>query len=297
MPEGDTIVWTAARLNRAFAAAPVLRSDIRVPQHATLDLSGQRYLTTGTYGKHLFHRFDGGITLHTHLKMEGRWSTLLLGSQPRPSDVAQLRKAERSHTTRALLYYPDGVAIGSSLGLVDALPTSAEHTVTDALGPDVLGETFEIENVVERVRCARDDTLAAALLNQRNLAGLGTFWTSEMLFLHQVFPWTPPADVPAAALTAVLTSARSLMQRSARSGMQASTPRETPDGKYVHARSGLSCHRCGDIIRVAMAGPPTRERTIFSCPTCQGGLAPSDDGRPQQALIERPRGKPRYRRP
>ena len=65
---------------------------------------------------------------------------------------------------------------------------------------------------------------------------------------------------------------------------------------YVHARSGRPCRRCGDTVRVAMAGVAPRDRTIFSCPTCQGGLAPTDDGRPQRPLGSTPPAR-RSRRP
>jgi endonuclease-8 len=56
------------------------------------------------------------------------------------------------------------------------------------------------------------------------------------------------------------------------------------ENTYVHGRSGRPCRRCGGSVRVAMSGPPTRERTLFYCPACQGGLAPTDDGRPQRPL-------------
>lgn len=58
----------------------------------------------------------------------------------------------------------------------------------------------------------------------------------------------------------------------------------------------MACLRCNDTIRVAMAGDPGRERTLFSCPTCQGGLAPNDDGRPQGVLRERKKTGKRYKR-
>jgi endonuclease-8 len=56
--------------------------------------------------------------------------------------------------------------------------------------------------------------------------------------------------------------------------------RRDGENAYVHARSGRPCRRCGTTIRVAPIGPPTRERAMFYCPSCQGGLAPGDSGRP-----------------
>lgn len=63
--------------------------------------------------------------------------------------------------------------------------------------------------------------------------------------------------------------------------------RRDGENTYVHARSGRPCRRCGTTIRVAQIGPPTRERAMFYCPTCQDGLAPGDDGGPIAPLGSR----------
>ena len=326
MPEGDTIVWTATRLNRVMTDVRVAASDIRVPRCATTSLRGYTSLGVGTYGKHLFHRFSSGVTLHTHLKMEGRWSILdMTGSgrarpssqisrltspptsAPSPGALRELRTAERAHSTRALLYTDTHVAIGSKLGLVRVIRTEQEADVTSALGPDVLGPSWDVDLAISNVR-RHNVPLAQALLDQTNLAGLGTFWVSEMLFIHKIHPWVGAPDVPRKALAIALEHTRTLMGASAITGIQSSTvparsaaltakaeygaprgPASLSLTQFVHARSGLSCLRCGAVVRVAMAGPLGRERTIFYCPACQGGLAPDDDGRPQGVLIERSR--------
>ena len=75
------------------------------------------------------------------------------------------------------------------------------------------------------------------------------------------------------------------MDAARRTGWQGSTGiQRAGEEAYVHARSGRPCRRCGDTVRVAMTGVAPRQRTMFSCPTCQGGLAPTDDGRPQRPL-------------
>lgn len=297
MPEGDTIMWTAARLDAALAAKTLTRSDLRVPRWATTDLAGRQILPTGTYGKHLFHRFEGGITVHSHLKMEGRWSTLraphAVSERSRRAAAAEVRSAERSHATRALFYAGDVVAVGSKLGVLEVMKTAAESDITGRLGPDLLAPTWDggRAEALRRLRADPDRLLGEALLDQRLVAGLGTFWISEMLFVHRVLPWRSIAEVDAFdadLLPTILDDARTRMLVSGETGVQSSTGR-TGDGetKTVHARSGLPCVRCHDTIRVAMAGPHGRERTLFTCPTCQGGLAPNDDGRPQGVLVER----------
>ena len=73
MPEGDTVWLAGRRMHDALAARALTRSDFRVPQLATVDLSGRTVLEVVSRGKHLLTRVAGGLTLHTHFRMEGSW--------------------------------------------------------------------------------------------------------------------------------------------------------------------------------------------------------------------------------
>jgi endonuclease-8 len=88
MPEGDTIAYAAKRIR------PVLEGqvpdEIRTPQrrHA-MDrwperLAGRAVSEVATHGKHLFLRFEGELTLHSHLRMTGSWSVYPPGRRWRP---------------------------------------------------------------------------------------------------------------------------------------------------------------------------------------------------------------------
>jgi hypothetical protein len=74
VPEGDSVYRLARRLERSLDGHTVVRSQLRVPAHATADLSGSTLLRHDTHGKHLLTRFDSGLTLHTHLRMDGSWT-------------------------------------------------------------------------------------------------------------------------------------------------------------------------------------------------------------------------------
>ena len=95
-------------------------SDFRVPQHATADLEGATVVTTVSRGKHLLTRFapaDGspGVTLHTHLKMEGVWHVHPPGSRWR----------RPAHEARVVLRTAGHEAVGFALGVVALVPTAA----------------------------------------------------------------------------------------------------------------------------------------------------------------------------
>src|ERR1700685_3779057 len=73
MPEGD-VVWQAARrLHKGVGGRPRTRSDFRVPRLATVDLTGDVVTETVSRGKHLLTRTGNGLTVHTHLRMDGSW--------------------------------------------------------------------------------------------------------------------------------------------------------------------------------------------------------------------------------
>ena len=276
MPEGDTVHRTADRLDAALRDAVLERAELRWPSVPQVDLAGSRTLEVVARGKHLLHRFDTGTTLHTHLRMEGQWRV----EHPGPATERALRR----HDLRAALLTEQWSALGLRLGMLDLVPTARESELVGHLGPDVLGPDWDATVAAARVT-ASEGLIGDALLDQRVLAGVGTFWASEILFIERVLPWTPARDLGLERVLAMLERLHRLMAASRGSGWQATTGiRRSGEEAYVHARSGRPCRRCGDTVRVATTGAAPRQRTLFSCPTCQGGLAPTDDGRPQRPL-------------
>ena len=132
MPEGDTVWRTASRLNEALAGREIVESDLRWPGDiATADLSGRSTLEVVSRGKHILHRVEGGLTLHSHLRMEGQWRV-----EATPGLEARWR---RNPQLRALVAAEDWTALGLRLGMLDLVPTAREGELVGHLGPDVLG--------------------------------------------------------------------------------------------------------------------------------------------------------------
>lgn len=288
MPEGDTVHRTADRLHRALAGRVIERAELRWPSVPEVDLAGSTTIEVVARGKHLLHRLDSGTTLHSHLRMEGQWRI----EHPGPRTERGLRR----HDLRAAVLTDTWSALGLRLGMLDLVPTAREHDVVGHLGPDVLGPDWDPDRARDAL-LAHPGVTVEALLDQRVLAGVGTFWASEVLFVERVHPWTPAGALDPGHIERLLARLHRLMTAAERTGWQASTGvQRSGEEAYVHARSGRPCRRCGDTVRVAMAGTPPRERTIFSCPTCQGGRAPTDDGRPQRPLGSTPGSRGAYRR-
>ncbi|MGB7447913.1 MAG: DNA-formamidopyrimidine glycosylase family protein [Ornithinimicrobium sp.] len=278
MPEGDAVWRTARRLHTALAGELVVASDLRVPSLATVDLSGRRTVEVVPRGKHLLHRLEGELTLHSHLRMEGRWKVY----RGRGRSAA---RGSRLHTIRAIITTSSVVAVGDSLGMLDLVRTADETTLVGHLGPDLLDPAYDGQQAVANVMRQPERAIAEALLDQRNLTGIGTIFASEPLFLHGLNPWTSVARVGQEEVAAVVDTARRLLVLSCRLGRTTVTGRtDSVDDAWVHGKVGLPCGRCANTIRLAPIGQQPRERVMFYCPHCQGGLAPTDSGERQQPL-------------
>jgi len=256
VPEGDVVWYTAHRLHEALAGRVLTRSDFRVPRYATVDLSGQPVTEAVSRGKHLLIRTGNGLTVHTHLKMDGSWHI-------RPADAGPPRR--NVHQIRLLLANTRWQAVGYLLGITEVLPTASEHRVTGHLGPDLLGPDWDATEAVRRLERSAARPIGEALLDQRNLAGIGNLFKSEVLFLRGVSPWKQVSEVK--DLPKMVDLARRLLDANKARIGQVTTGDTTPGRQtWVYGRQGAPCRRCGTPIRKRTDGA---ERMTFWCPACQ----------------------------
>ena len=299
MPEGDVVLRTARRLQAALAGRRLITSDLRWPSLATVDLTGREVLEVIARGKHLLIRMDGGpgsrthpvpagnrdrlpggsagsgITLHSHLRMEGSWHVHRTGEP--------WRGARPEHGIRAILANTEWSAIGHRLGMLDLVPTDQENTLIGHLGPDILGPDWDPDEALTRIEAEPDRAVGEALLDQRMIAGIGTFYLAEACFLRGVNPWQPVRDV--ADLAALIQMAHRLMTANLERAVQVTTgDARRGQEQWVHSRSGRPCRRCRTTVRVAPLGVAPTQRVAFWCPSCQPGVVPTDTGGPQRPL-------------
>ncbi len=251
-------MWrTARQLHDALAGRTLVRSDFRVPRYATADLTGRTVTETVSRGKHLLTRVDGDITVHTHLKMEGSWRIGPMTSYP-----------PRDHRIRVVLANEQRQAVGVRLGIVEVIRTSREHAAVGHLGPDLLDPAFDPDEAVRRLRGEPGRTIGEALLDQRNLAGLGTIYRAETLFLRGVSPWCPVAEIE--DMRALVELARRLLDANKDRVGTVTTGNPARGAQvWVYGRAGQPCRRCGTVIRRAELGPALEERVAVWCPRCQ----------------------------
>jgi len=283
VPEGDTVWLAARRLHAALAGDVLVRSDFRVPQLATADLSGREVLEVVPRGKHLLTRLAGGLTLHTHFRMDGSWHLYRPGDRWSGGPEWQVR---------AVLETASWQAVGYRLPVVELLATDEEHRAVGHLGPDVLAEDWDADEALRRLRAEPDREVGLALLDQRSLAGLGNLYRCEVLFLRGLTPWVRVADVP--DLPALVALGRRLM-RANRERWEQSTTGSLRAGAmhWVFERGGQPCRRCGVRVLVAEQGAAPHARLTYWCPRCQLGPAPAPRRPPTRR--DRPLGRTSYR--
>jgi endonuclease-8 len=257
MPEGDTIHHAAARIRAVLEARvpdeiltphPRHRFD-RLPQR----LAGCAVRAVDAHGKHLFLRFDGGLTVHSHLRMTGAWGVYREGERWR-----------RAHRRAWLVLRCGGWEVvefdGPVLELMSDTRARSDPRLT-ALGQDVIGERFDENAFLARLR-GGDQTrpIGDALLNQNTVAGIGNVWKAECCFAAGIDPWRALADVRDEEALALVSFARERMPISAREGF-AARPRA------VYNRAGRPCQRCGTLILQRAQGE--NNRVTYWCPGCQ----------------------------
>jgi endonuclease-8 len=305
VPEGDVVLRTARRLHAALAGRQLTVSDLRWPSLATVDLTGRTVREVVAVGKHLLIRVDanpaedggdrapeGGVTLHSHLRMDGSWHVHRTGER--------WSGARPAHGIRVVLANSEWTAIGHRLGMVDLVPTADEDSLVGHLGPDILAADWDLKAATRRVAQQPDRAIGDTLLDQRVIAGIGTFYMSEAAFLRGVNPWSAVGAVK--DVEALVAMAHRLMTANLERAVQVTTgDARRGHEQWVHSRSGRPCRRCGTTIRVAELGTPPRQRVVFWCPHCQPGLVPTDSGAPQRPLGSHSRSSnsaaKTYRRP
>jgi endonuclease VIII len=256
VPEGDTVYQAAKRLDAGLSGQVLTKSDFRIPSLATKDLAGATVTETVSRGKHLLTRLDSGVTLHTHLKMEGRWDVHPVGSRWR----------RPAHTARVVLRTTTTEAVGFQV-VMDLVRTQKEDELVGHLGPDLLGADWDADRALANLRARPEVPIGEALLDQRNLAGVGNVFKSELCFLGGVDPLTPVGSVP--DLPLIVTKSQLLLEANKDRPTRITTgDRRRGYQLWVYGRRG-PCLRCGTRISKADLGPPGQERPTYWCPRCQ----------------------------
>ncbi len=263
MPEGDTLVRTAAGLRPHLVGRTVIAASARPPGPRADRLVGSTITAVETRGKHLLLYFDSGLELRSHLGMHGSWHRYAPGERWR-------RPPARA---RLVLEVPGAVAVCFDAPDLELFQARVEphHARLAALGPDLSAEEFDESEALRRL-AANDParTIAEALLDQHLMAGTGNVFKSEILFIERVDPFAPVASLDPATLARLVATARRLLLANRTTRTRTTTAGDRAAGRnrlWVYGRAARPCLRCATPIEAKRHGE--LPRLTYWCPTCQ----------------------------
>jgi endonuclease-8 len=241
MPEGDALRRAADRLQvlvgqRVAVETPHPRAAVKGLAER---LDGHVLEAVDAVGKNLLLRFDGGLVLHSHLRMTGRWRVDPRGARR----VGRPWLVLRGDTHEGVLWN------GPVLEL--------RRDAVSHLGPDILDAVPDLAPFRAQPPARQ---IGDVLLDQRVVAGIGNLWKAEALWEARVSPWRPLGDVGDDELRATLEAAHRLM----RTSVEGARPL-----RRCYRRAGRPCPRCSTLIRSYPQGDDAR--TAYWCPVCQKG--------------------------
>lgn len=268
MPEGHILHRLARLHERRFGRAPVAVSSPqgRFESGAAL-VDGRSLIRAQAWGKHLFHHYAGGPIVHVHLGIYGHFTEFGLAEGGLPEPVGQVRM-------RMV-----GAEYGTDLRGPAACEVVDEAQVADViarLGPDPLRGDADPALAFKRIVKSRR-VIAALLMDQSVLAGVGNVYRSEVLFRHRIDPYRPGATLSEQEFAAIWADLVELMKVGLRRGNIVVVRPEDDHGApayapgkprtYVYRRAGDPCRVCGTTVRTA----ELEGRNVFWCPSCQSG--------------------------
>ncbi|MEA2462562.1 MAG: endonuclease [Acidobacteriota bacterium] len=266
MPEGDTIHRAARTLHAALAGRVITRFETVFPQLARVDhdapLAGRTVERVSAAGKNLLMHFSGDLHLRTHMRMNGSWHVY------RPGERWRMRRSDM----RIVLETSEWVAVAFNVPVAEFHDSRSLERQEDLLriGPDFIGEEFDFDEALRRIRERPEEEIADVLLNQRVVSGIGNEYKSELLFMTRISPFARVGDLTDEQLMEVLRIARKVMVANVnkRSGARITTFSLNPNEKqYVYGRGGQPCRRCGTPVQYAKQGKDARG--TYWCSRCQ----------------------------
>ena len=259
MPEGDTLYRAAARARSLLLNQVMTHCESSLPTVPSDQITGRRLLACKSQGKHLLMQFEGGVWLHTHLGMNGRWR-FAKGRAQVSANHGPNRIILRTRSATAWCFGAPTLELLTESQL-------SRHPILSSLGPDILDLQVRIEDLVTAFRKSDQTTfIGIALLDQRRCAGIGNVYKSEGLFQAGIHPQTPLRDIEDPALFKLLTNIRKWMFRNVQP-QQRGTRWPGKGQHWVYERRGQRCLRCDGVVERFMLGMPPR--VTFVCTTCQ----------------------------
>ena len=298
MPEGPEVRKFADALDAALTGRAIVCFEARTKEarkwlHENEQrIRGRRVKRVVSHGKHLLGYIEGDFFFHSHLMMWGRWQTF--GPTKGRRKSIELPEKDRRERARIIVEGAAAILLSAPIFNVGEGDPYEKIEILATLGPDALPYhgPFKRAEFLRRLLEHKDETIGAALLNQRIVAGLGNYLRAEVLFHCKLNPWRTAGDLTQRNLSCLSKTipalARDAYKRGATAAEEdrkrmASDPslvyqpgREYGTRHLVFRRTNLPCLRCGEKIRQLrqktiqnQEDEEERTRIVYFCAKCQ----------------------------
>jgi endonuclease-8 len=300
MPEGDTLHRIAQNLAPTLEGQTVLALELPRSEQRTEHLVGRRITRVEARGKNLLIFFDEGSVLHTHLRMNGIWHLYRAGEPWRRSPS----------TTVVALAVAGYLAVcfrAPVVRLLRARDLAGDPTLGH-IGPDLLGQEFDADEALRRLRALDDEPLGVAVMDQQAIAGIGNVYKSELLFLTRLDPFAPVRAFSDEELTHLIDLSRRVMQanvappKEEKEGEGAAGGAGGPGQHYLYTRTTRDLEGVGETRRrrrtlLEALGQRGEPRSVYRradspCLDCGTSIVMRRQGEAQRSTYFCPRCQP-----
>jgi endonuclease-8 len=268
MPEGDTILQAANRLQAVLAGRTIQRFVSPLPEFKERDVEGRAVTRVYARGKHLVIELDDGRAIQTHLRMEGVWYVRQKAELTEREKERFEREPHALNPTLTMILETDAaLAVCERAAIAKLASLASIERELSSLGPDLLSADFDAELARANLRSRPELAIGDAIMLQSILAGIGNVYKSEILFLEKLNPFTLIQELDDATLDRLIVRARTLMNRNRNSSRRSNFGRINGLKYYVYNRSGEHCLKCD--ARIGMRRQGSQLRSTYFCPVCQ----------------------------
>lgn len=273
MPELPEVETVRRGLTRLVVGRKVLGTEVRwektiggmSQEEFDAELVGRTIDKVDRRGKYLLFRFSGGLTMVSHLRMEGAYYTVPAGTEPGKHDLVTFHLDEGID-----LFYRDT----RKFGRMNLVPDGEALQVAGLakIGPEPTEKDLSLAYMVSEFGKSRMH-VKPFLLDQRHIAGLGNIYVDETLWQSQIHPLTAANKLTEAELGRLRENIIHEIARATEhhgTTVHSFTTAFGEAGEFqnelqVYGRVGEPCLRCGhplEKMKVAQRG------TTY-CPVCQ----------------------------
>lgn len=292
MPEGPEVRKYADALDAALTGRAIVSLQGRTKdarnwlQDNEPRIVGRRVERVVSHGKHLLGYIEGDFFFHSHLMMWGRWQTF--------EKAIELPGKDRRERARIVVEGAAAILLSAPIFNVGEGDPYNKIEILATLGPDALPYhgPFKRAEFLRRLTEHKDETIGAALLNQRIVAGLGNYLRAEVLFNCKLNPWLTVGELAQRNLSCLSKTIPALTRDAYKRGATAAEEdrkrmandpslvyqpgREYGTRHMVFRRTNLPCLRCGGKIRQlrqrtiqTQEDEEERTRIVYFCAKCQ----------------------------